>query len=87
MSDLAIDVLGVIPVVVGHRLEAADAAAIEAPLEAAGATGLALECDDVFDDLPRGEALLRGVGEDGEVFVCASTQHPSGRLVIRPRSK
>ena len=69
LDDVALDLLGPVPVEVGDGLEAADAGALEASLEAAPRTFGQLEADDLLDDLARREAALGGAGQ--EVLECS----------------
>jgi len=53
LDGVAVDALGPVPLIVGHRLEAADAAPGEAALETALGSVLALLLDDELDGLRR----------------------------------
>lgn len=59
-DGVAVDALGPVPLVVGHRLEAADTAACESALEALLRAALALVFDEDLDCLERPEPPLGG---------------------------
>jgi len=68
LDGVAVDVLRPVPFVVGHRFEAADAAASKAPFEAALRAVLRLALGEELEDLDGAAALLgRGSHEVVEV--------------------
>src|SRR5882672_3129399 len=63
LDSVAVDAFGPIPLVVGHGVEATDAAASLTTLEDALGSVLSLLVDDEHDSLGRAEAPLGGSGD------------------------
>ena len=64
LDGIAVDLLRPVPVEVGHRLEAADAGALQAAGEAAAGALGGLGAGDLLEKSARGPAGLGGAGEE-----------------------